>query len=483
MPGFCHITPTMELSDDNCYQALITHDTRFDGAFYVAVRSTKIYCRPVCRVKPALQKNCSFYKTAAAAELAGYRPCLKCRPELAPGSSTMEAVSRLANLAQQRIDEGALTDGSIADLADELGVTDRHLRRVLKAELGVSPVELAQTQRLHLTKRLLTDTQLSITDIAFASGFSSLRRFNALFKERYRLEPRRFRSTQSKKVKVDGLTCYLSYRPPLAWRELLEFLSARAVTGVEFIAGNTYHRTVRIGKSHGIVSVSPSKGKNALEVRLTSSLTPVLVKVLSRLKQCFDLNSEPLRIARQLGKVAEKNPGLRLPGAFDGFEVAVRAILGQQVTVKAATTLAGRFAEKFGEPFRSEMATLTRLTPTAERVAAATVDDIARLGIIAKRAESIIALAKGVAIRQINLEPTVDVEKQISTLVALPGIGEWTAQYIAMRAFQWPDAFPHTDLGVMKALGTKDKNKILTMAESWRPWRSYAVMHLWRSLA
>lgn len=471
----------MSLNTTNCYRALLSRDARFDGVFYIAVSSTKIYCRTICRVKTPLRKNCTFFTHAAAAEAAGYRPCLRCRPELAPGNSSMDAVSRLANLAMQRIEAGALAGASITDLADEFGVTDRHLRRVLSHELGVSPVEIAQTQRLHLAKRLLTDTQLPITDVAYASGFASLRRFNALFKERYRLEPRRFRQTAGQSQQSDVLTCSLSYRPPLAWDDLLNFLRLRAVAGVEVVMGNSYSRTVGIDRFRGIVTVSHIAQKSQLRVELSAQLVPVLVPMLARLKKLFDLNAEPTLIAKHLGKIAVKTPGLRVPGAFDGFEIAVRAILGQQITVKGATTLSGRFAEKFGETIATGAAGLTHLHPTAARVAKASVAEIVSLGIISQRATAILALAKAAASGQVNLEPAVDVEMQMAALRQLPGIGEWTAQYIAMRCLSWPDAFPHTDLVVMKVLGTKAAKQVLQLAEQWRPWRSYAVMHLWRS--
>jgi AraC family transcriptional regulator of adaptative response / DNA-3-methyladenine glycosylase II len=470
------------LNTESCYQAVLARDARFDGVFYIAVASTKIYCRTVCRVKTPLQKNCTFYPTAAAAEDAGYRPCLRCRPELAPGNSSMDAVSRLSRLALARIDEGALTGASVADLAEEFGVTDRHLRRVLESELGVSPIELAQTQRLHLTKRLLTDTDLPITDIAFASGFQSLRRFNTLFKERYRLQPKKFRETRHAKHEGNFILCELGYRPPLDWSSLLNFLALRAVAGVENVSDGCYRRTVAFGNVRGTIAVNAVARKNSLQASLSSSLLPVLVPVLSRLKKLFDLAADPLQIARQLGALAKKHPGLRVPGAFDGFEIAVRAILGQQITVKAATTLAGRFSARFGESLQTDIAGLTHLTPTAERVAEASIGDIAELGIISKRAESIRALAQAVAGKKLSLEPQVDVETQIASLTELPGIGAWTAHYIAMRCLAWPDAFPHTDLVVMKAMGEKDPRKVLARAEAWRPWRSYAVIHLWNTL-
>ncbi|TGK08620.1 DNA-3-methyladenine glycosylase 2 [Leptospira fletcheri] len=465
-----------------CYQAILTHDSRFDGVFFIAVKTTKIYCRPICRVRAAHFKNCSFYPSAAAAEVAGYRPCLKCRPELAPGYSSMEATSRLANQAMQMIEEGALSEGSVEDLAEEFGVTSRHLRRVIKSEFGVSPIELAQTQKLLLAKRLLTDTDLRVTDIAFASGFSSLRRFNALFKGRYRMVPSQFRRTRVAARDTDYVNCDLSFRPPFDWRTLLDFLNQRLLLGVESVQEETYSRTVSIVGFQGTVSVSPISGKDMLQAKIGISLLPVLVPVLSRLRKLFDLNAEPTLISKRLGKLSVKNPGLRVPGAFDTFEVGIRAILGQQISVKAATTLAGRFAEKFGIRVETEISGLTHLMPDAERIAKTDAKKIASLGMPIGRAETILNFSKAVAEGKLDLRPDGNFEAQLAELMKIKGIGKWTAEYIAMRGLNWPDAFPHTDLGIRKALGEDNPRKVLEKAESWRPWRSYATMHLWKSL-
>jgi AraC family transcriptional regulator of adaptative response / DNA-3-methyladenine glycosylase II len=472
----------MNLDIEACHQALLTHDPRFDGVFFVAITSTGIYCRPVCPARQTKRENRAFYSSAAAAERAGFRPCLRCRPELAPGHARIDAVSRLAASVAGRIEDGALSEMSLDELAAELGVTDRHLRRVVQQEFGVSPVELAQTQRLLTAKRLLTDTRLSVTDVAFASGFSSLRRFNALFSERYRLNPSALRKRNIRAEGGETLRCEIAYRPPLDWPSLLSFLGDRSTLGVETTSGGKYMRTVRLGKHRGWIAVAPSKGKNALAVDISISLAPALVPLLSRQKLVFDLNASPDQIAAQLGPLAEAHPGLRVPGSFDGFEMAVRAILGQQVTVKAATTLSGRLAAAYGEEIETPHEGLTRLSPTPERLAATDPGDIAAIGIPFKRAASIVSLARSVAEGAIRLEPQFDVDRTMEALRALPGIGEWTAQYVAMRALAWPDAFPHTDLGVMQALGEKNPRRILAIAEAWRPWRSYGVMHLWKSL-
>lgn len=470
-----------KIDHDQYYKALLSRDRRFDGHFFVGVTSTGIYCRNVCPVKPPKRENCTFHPSAAAAERAGFRPCLRCRPELAPGNAHVDAVSRLASAAAGRIEDGALTRGNVANLAAELGVTDRHLRRVLASELGATPIQIAQTQRLLLAKRLLTDTQLTVTEVAFASGFESLRRFNALFQERYRMRPtdlRRARDTGPQET----LTCDLAYRPPLEWGALLGFLAARATCGVEVVENGRYLRTVQIGKHAGWIAAGLAPNNHAIRIEVSSSLASALMPLLGRVKRLFDLAADPCRIASDLGKLAERRPGLRVPGAFDGFSLAVRAILGQQVSVRAASTLAGRLAARFGQPIETSHPGLTRLDPTAESVAAASLADITALGVTTARAQSILALARSVHQDGLTLEPGGEIDQTLARLKALPGIGEWTAQYIAMRALGWPDSFPHTDLGIIKALGETNPRRILEIAESWRPWRSYAAMHLWTSL-
>ncbi len=469
---------TMELDHDACYRALLAHDARFDGAFFVGVSTTGIYCRTVCPARSPKRESCAFFPSAAAAERAGYRPCLRCRPELAPGRARVDSVSRLAARAVSRIEDGALTDGSVEDLAAEMGVTGRHLRRVVEREMGVTPVELAQTQRLLLAKRLLTDTDLPVIEVAFASGFSSLRRFNALFQERYRLRPTDLRRGRGTAL-TDSIVCEVAYRPPLDWDALLEFLAARAIPGVEAVQGSRYLRTAALRKGRGWIAVEPSGVRDTLRVEVSASLAPALVPALARVKRLFDLAADPLKIAERLGILASARPGLRVPGAFDGFEMALRAVLGQQVSVRAATMLAGRFAAAFGEAIDTPIPALSRLTPSADRVAGATVDEVASLGVPGARAKAILTLAREVCEGRLALKPGVDPGATIVRIESLPGLGPWTAQYIAMRALAWPDAFPHTDLGVRKALGESDPKRVLAVAEAWRPWRAYAVMHLW----
>ena len=478
----------MTLDPHTCYRALRSRDARFDGRFFVAVSSTRIYCRPVCTVKPPRRENCRFYPSAAAAESEGYRPCLRCRPELAPGNASVDATSRLAQAAASLIEDRTLDGEGLDAVAARLGITDRHLRRAFGAEFGVSPVEFAQTQRLLLAKRLLTDTALPATEVAFASGFGSLRRFNALFKQRYRLQPGQLRKQMKTNgvAASDALKFELSFRPPFDWPAVSAFLGARALAGVEAVADGSYRRTVRIGVAGkaqlGWIEVSPSSAKPALRVTVSASLAKALPPVLSRVKTLMDLACNPAEVALALGELATRHPGLRVPGAFDGFELAVRAILGQQVAVSAARTVAGRFAAAFGEPLETPFASLHRIFPAAERVAELPYGRIARLGMPGARARSLLALARAVAGGELDLMPNADIDATLEKLRAMPGVGEWTAQYIAMRSLAWPDAFPHADLGVMKALGERNARRVLAAAEAWRPWRAYAVMHLWNSL-
>jgi AraC family transcriptional regulator, regulatory protein of adaptative response / DNA-3-methyladenine glycosylase II len=481
----------MTLDSRTCYRALKARDARFDGRFFVAVSSTRIYCRPVCTVKPPKRENCRFYPSAAAAETDGYRPCLRCRPELAPGNASVDATSRLAQAAASLMEDRVLDESGLDTIAAQLGITDRHLRRAFGTEFGVSPVQFAQTQRLLLAKRLLTDTVLPVTEVAFASGFGSVRRFNALFKQRYRLRPSQLRGQLRHPASASGaadvLKFELSFRPPYDWPAVNAFLDARTIAGVESVDGNCYRRTARIsvgGKEHrGWIAVSLSQKKPALRVTLSASLAKALPPVLSRVKALMDLACHPTEVAQALGAMAKRHPGLRVPGAFDGFEVAVRAILGQQISVAAARTVAGRFALAFGEPIATPFASLTTVFPTAQTIADLPYGRIARLGMPGARARTIVALARTVADGGLVLMPNADIEATLAQLRALPGVGEWTAQYIAMRSLAWPDAFPHTDLGVMKALGETDARRVLAAGEAWRPWRAYAVMHLWQSLS
>lgn len=478
----------MELDATHCYEALKARDTRFDGAFFVAVSTTGIYCRPVCTARLPRADRCTFFQKAAGAERAGYRPCLRCRPELAPGHAPLDAARTTARWAAARIEAGALNEGDLERLADEYGLSSRQLRRVIEQEYGVTPVELAQTRRLLLAKQLLTDSRLRMAEVAFASGFSSVRRFNHLFKSRYGLSPSDLRRTGESAEAADTITLKIAYRPPLAWAHLLGFLAGRGAAGVECAQGTRYLRTVKIGTHRGWLAAQPLPEQNLIRVDIALTLMPVLPQMLARLRRTLDLDANPQIIEAQLARDARlapllrRTPGLRVPGAFDGFELALRAILGQQVTVKAATTLFGRFARAFGENIQTPFEGLTHLAPEAERIARAKLQDLIDLGLTQKRAQTIHGLAKTLTAGELSLEPAADPEAVMARLKELPGIGDWTAHYIGMRALRYPDAFPHGDLGLLKALQLRKPKDVLVAAEGWRPWRAYAALHLWNSL-
>lgn len=482
----------MSQSESALYQAFASGDPRFDGVFYIGVTSTGIYCRPVCTAKTPKAENCRFFSSAEAAEKAAFRPCLRCRPELAPGNAPVDAAHRIANLLAHRIAEGRLEDeAGMEEIAAQFELSSRQIRRIVQQEFGVSPLELVQTRRLLLAKQLLTETTLPIIEVAFASGFASLRRFNDAFSERYGMPPTRLRK-EANGVAEPGaspetLTLQLSYRPPFDWLGLLNFLRDRTLTGVELVQGEEYLRTVQLGTRTGWIHLRHAPEKHALRVEISHSLSPVLPALLGRLRHLFDLCARPDLISAhlladpRLGAIVATNPGLRVPGAFDGFELAVRAILGQQITVKAATTLSRRFAQAFGKAIETPHPGLERLAPTPQRVAAATVDEVASLGIIQTRTRSILTLAGEVASGRLKLDAGADPEVTMRQLVALPGIGAWTAQYIAMRALRWPDAFPKEDIALRKILGGVTAAQAEALSQAWRPWRSYATLHLWMS--
>jgi AraC family transcriptional regulator of adaptative response / DNA-3-methyladenine glycosylase II len=475
----------MTLDSDACYRALAAHDTRFDGRFYVGVASTGIYCRPICNVRMPRRENCRFFPSAAAAEVAGYRPCLRCRPELAPGHASVDASARLARGAVNLIENGVMDEGGIETLAARVGVTSRHLRRIFETEYGVSPVEYAQTQRLLLAKRLLTDTALPVTEVALASGFASVRRFNDLFRTRYRMAPSRLRKERAGGTLPASLVFLLAYRAPYDWSAIHDFLARRAVAGIESVTEGGYARTVSIrhrGTAHaGRIDVRHLPRKSALEVSVAATLAPVVPALLSRVKQAFDLACDPVPVALALGPLAARHPGLRVPGTFDGFELAVRAIVGQQVSVRGARTVLGRLVSAFGTPLLPAEGALTHLFPVPAALAAAPVAELARIGLTGARARAIIALAQAMANGALVLEPEADVDATVARLLGLPGVGAWTAQYVAMRALRWPDAFPAGDLVVRRMLGAPRPAQALEKARQWQPWRAYAVMHLWRT--
>ena len=487
---------TLSIDDEACYRALMSRDRRFDGKFFVGVSTTGIYCRPVCRVRSPMQRNCNFFETAAEAEVAGFRPCLLCKPENAPAWSNIDISEHLASAATELMRSNL--HSSVSDIAERLGVSDRHLRRVFESRFGIRPINYLQTQRRLMAKRLLGQTELQIAEIAIAAGFGSARRLNASFKETYGKTPREFRNTSNTKRRsstnkgnannhASGLNFILSFREPYDFKRLLGFLSSRTIDGVEYADESSYSRIIRIpagGKASDHIGwLRVSEGNGELLLSASEELAPCIATVISRVRHIFDLDAEPSAYLPVLGKLAEDNTGIRLPGAADGFELAVRAVLGQQITVKAARTLATRFVDRFGEPVKDcEIPQLTYAFPSAAKISRVQAPSIAKLGIIRRRADTIRLLAKAIDSGDLDLSPAAEPESTIKALCELPGIGEWTAHYLTMRALHWPDAFPAADYGVMKALGIDKPAAAKKMAQDWRPWRAYAVMHLWNSL-
>ncbi len=514
MPADHHSTEALE--SDACYLAMKTHDARFDGSFFTAVTSTGIYCRPVCRVKLPRRENCRFFRHAAQAEAAGFRPCLRCRPELAPRASgaaswsTEDASRILAQQAARLIDEPDAwsEDGpGAAQIAARLGVSDRHLRRIFESQFGVSPLQYLQTRRLLAAKQLIADTRLPMTQVALASGFASVRRFNAAFLEHYGLNPSALRragggaDNGSAGGHGKAIEVRLGFRPPYDANAMLGFFARRALRGVEMVStadgkepakGSTpdyvkLTRTLRIqqgAQAHaGWLQLRFDLQREQMLLSVSDSLAAVLPIVISRARALFDLDAEPMAINAALHAAFPHGDGLRVPGAVDGFELAVRAVLGQQITVAAARTLGSRLVQAFGETLATPVEGLDRLFPTPAAIAAASGDELGRLGIVRQRQTALQAVAREVASGRLALHAGADVPSTIAALQELPGIGAWTAQYIAMRALRWPDAFPAGDVALQKALGVTTARAASEASQAWRPWRSYAVLRAWHAPA
>lgn len=475
------------LDSEACARAVGSRDPRFDGLFFVAITTTGIYCRPVCPSRAANNHHRRFFSTAAAAEAAGFRPCLRCRPELAPGQAVIDAVPRLAQVAVHRIAAGALNGRGVPDLARDLGVSARHLRRALEREVGASPVELAQTHRLLLAKRLLADTTLPVTRIAFASGFQSLRRFNTVFRDRYQLSPSAIRrhireadgapgDRNGQAVEAAPVRLTLAYRAPLAWDVLLDQLRLDALPGVESVTGHRYTRAIRVRACTGVITVEPVPGQPSLRVTLSATLLPVLMEVLARLRQVFDLDAEPDVVDECLARtdlapLVARHRGLRIPGVLDGFDATLRLLL-------AGSGAVDRVIRELGEPVATADPTLDRLSPGAPQIADAGVPRLEALGLSRRRSETLTALARAVADGALRLEPGREVGPTRDALLEMPGVGEPLAAAILLRALHWPDAFAAGDRVLQRAAGAGSPRELLARAERWRPWRGYAAMHL-----
>lgn len=474
---------TALLDSAACSRAVASRDPRFDGVFFVGISTTRIYCRPVCPARVSYPERRRFFETAAAAERHGFRPCLRCRPELAPGRALCDAVPRVAGAAAMRIAAGALNGHGVGELARELGVGERHLRRAMERELGVSPVELAQTHRLLLAKCLLTDTSLPVTRVAFASGFQSLRRFNSVFRERYRMSPSVLRQRPRPAVtaaapagpKGDWVRLALGYRAPLPWNALVAKVAGDTPPGVGLVEGARYGRTVSVNGLRGVVFLEVAPGGPQVIAHLSVSLLPALMPLLARVRHLLDLDAEPATIDAHLADsglatLVARCPGLRMPGAFDGFEVVARELLRPDVLEAATRAL--------GEPIETTVSGLDRLALAADRVAAAGEDFLVSLGTPRRRAGALATVARAVAGQTIRLEPGADVQATLRALKEIPGLGPRTAVAIVMRALHWPDAFPSTDPSLQHAAGVSGARALLRVAERWRPWRGYAAAHL-----
>ena len=477
--------PSLHLDFAACDRARLAQDPRFDGRFFIGVTSTGIYCRPICPAPTAKQRNVRYFPSAAAAAEAGFRPCLRCRPEAAPGTPAWLGTSATVRRGLRLIHEGALDRDSVEQLAARLGIGPRHLHRLFIQHVGASPLAVAQTRRLHFAKRLIDDTRLSMTDIALASGFGSLRRFNDAFRNTYGRAPRDLRrEKRGEEASDDALRLKLAYRPPYDWAAIRDFLAARAVPGVERTVGDSYARSVNVGDRSGWIEVRPVPQADALELAVHGLGAESLFVVVSRVRQMFDLAADPADLGAVLRKDAllapllRKRPGLRVPGAWDAFEIAVRAVLGQQVSVAAARTFATRLVEAHGSPLAAATDAVTHLFPGPEALAKA---DLKEIGLTGARARTLNALAAAVRGGRVDFANAEELRAQ---LMAVPGIGAWTAEYVAMRGLSDPDAFPGGDLVLQRMAGRGKRlpeKQLLERAEQWRPWRAYAVLHLWRA--
>ena len=481
----------MVLDADACYRALLTRDARFDGRFFTCVRTTGIYCRPICPARTPKPENVVFLPSAAAAQAAGFRPCLRCRPEASPEIGAWHGTASTVSRAIALIASGALDEGGVEALAARLGMGERQLRRLFRQHLGASPKAVAQARRVHLAKQLVTETALPMAEVALAAGFGSLRRFNDIFRALYGRPPGTLRRGAAQPA-PSAVTLTLPFRPPYDWDAMLGFLAARAIADVERVEDGCYARSIALDGAQGSIAVRRAGRADALVATIRFPRIASLPRIVERIRRVFDLGADPAAIGAHLARdprlapLLAARPGLRVPGAWDGFELAVRAILGQQITVAAARALAGKLASCCGDPMIATEDGIARLFPRPEQVA--TVPELSRvLGMPRTRGASITGLAEAALADPSLFEPGPALEQAIPRLRALPGIGEWTAQYIAMRALREPDAFPAADIGLLRAMATDAGRptpaQLLAHAEAWRPWRAYAVLHLWASEA
>ena len=486
----------MDLDDTACYRAIATRDRRFDGRLFIAVKTTGVYCRPVCPARTPKRENVRFFASAAAAQEAGFRPCLRCRPETSPDLGAWRGTSNTVSRALALIESGGLDDTGVEALGDRLGVGERQLRRLFKQHLGASPVAVAQTRRVLLAKQLIHDTQLPMAEVALAAGFGSVRRFNETFHALYGRPPgylRRSRRAESSAAAAGEITLRLPYRAPYDWDAIIAFLAARAIPDVESVRDGTYARTVHLDGAAGAIFVQRGDGA-FLQATVRFPRLASLPAIIARVRRVFDLAADPSVIGAHLAEdellapLIAARPGLRVPGAWDGFELAIRAVLGQQITVSAARGLAAKLVALVGTPIedaRAHAAGLTHVFPSAARVAQA---DLSRLGMPRARIRALQSLAQAHVDDPALFSVRRNLDAAIEQLCALRGIGEWTAQYIAMRELRESDAFPVGDVALLRAMSNlcgspTTAQEMLKRAEHWRPWRAYATIHLWASLA
>lgn len=466
-----------------CSRARLSRDARFDGKFFIGVVTSGVYCRPICPARTALEKNVRYYPSAAAAAEAGFRPCLRCRPECSPGTPAWLGTPNTVSRALRIISESGLEDGGVELLAERLGVGSRHLRRLFLRHLGATPSAVAQTRRLHFVKKLIDETSLPMNQVAIAAGFGCVRRFNEAIRKIYHRTPTQIRNlARQKETQPENQYFFrLRYRPPYLWEGMLAFLAARATPGVEVVTQGTYRRSISLSGNHGYFEVALDERNHALALRVQFGDPRSLFFIVERVRAMFDLNADwstivrSLRTDPDLRTRLETNPGLRVPGCWNGFELAVRAILGQQITVKGATSLAGRLVKNFGESFSGDGG-LSHIFPAPKALADANLE---KIGLTKSRAETIRLLARAVRDESVSFERVANTEAVVSQLLEIPGIGPWTAQYIAMRALGEPDAFPSGDLGLLRALKLKNSGELDRRSEDWQPWRAYAAMYLW----
>ena len=472
----------MDLDWRICSKARLARDARFDGKFFIAVMSTGIYCRPTCRARTASERNVRYYPSAAAAAAAGFRPCLRCRPESSPGTPGWLGTPSTVSRALRLIAESGLEDGGVDVLAERLGIGARHLRRLFVRHLGAPPKAVAETRRLHFAKKLIDETRLPMNQIALAAGFGCTRRFNAAIRATYQRTPTQIRrlAPRSLDPRQDQYVFRLGFRPPYDWSGMLAFLAAHATPGVEAVSADAYRRAISLDGCEGTIAVSRDPSADALTVLIQFGEPRLLYVIVERIRAMFDLNADPAEIARWLRGdplLSRIRAGVRVPGCWDGFEMAVTSILAQQAGVAGVRSLVGRIAAAFGRPF-AMAAGLTRLFPLPEVLAGA---DLRGLGIPAPQVAALAALARSVAAGRLTLGAGAAAESVLASLCALPGVERATADWVAMRALREPDAFPSSDLVLLRAAQMHDSSQLSRRADRWRPWRAYAAASLWTS--